>query len=68
MRRRARSTPSRRTASTSATPRTLVGVAGTVTTVATLLLGLDTWDRDRVHHATFPVAEVHALGGPAARR
>ena len=40
---------------------TLVGVAGTVTTVATLLLGLDHWDRDRVHHATFAVAEVHAL-------
>jgi len=40
---------------------TLVGVAGTVTTVAALLLGLDTWDRDRVHHASFPVGEVHAL-------
>ena len=41
--------------------RTLVGVAGTVTTVASLLLGLDTWDRDRVHHASFPLAEVHEL-------
>lgn len=40
---------------------TIVGVAGTVTTLATLLLGLDRWDRDRVHHASFPVAEVHAL-------
>ena len=41
--------------------RTLVGVAGTVTTLATLLLGLAAWDRDRVHHARFPVPEVHAL-------
>jgi exopolyphosphatase/guanosine-5'-triphosphate,3'-diphosphate pyrophosphatase len=41
--------------------RTLVGVAGTVTTLATLLLGLDGWDRDRVHHARFPVRRVHEL-------
>jgi exopolyphosphatase / guanosine-5'-triphosphate,3'-diphosphate pyrophosphatase len=41
--------------------RTLVGVAGTVTTVAVLLLGLRTWDRERVHHASFPVADVHAM-------
>jgi exopolyphosphatase/guanosine-5'-triphosphate,3'-diphosphate pyrophosphatase len=40
---------------------TLVGVAGTVTTVAALLLGLRTWDRERVHHATFPLADVHDL-------
>jgi exopolyphosphatase/guanosine-5'-triphosphate,3'-diphosphate pyrophosphatase len=40
---------------------TLVGVAGTVTTVAALLLGLDTWDRDRVHHSSFPVEDVHGL-------
>jgi len=40
---------------------TLVGVAGTVTTVASLLLGLRAWDRDRVHHASFPVADVHDL-------
>jgi len=40
---------------------TLVGVAGTVTTVASLLLGLDTYDRDRVHHATFRPDEVHAM-------
>jgi exopolyphosphatase/guanosine-5'-triphosphate,3'-diphosphate pyrophosphatase len=40
---------------------TLVGVAGTVTTVAALLLGLRTWDRDRVHHASFPVEDVHDL-------
>jgi exopolyphosphatase / guanosine-5'-triphosphate,3'-diphosphate pyrophosphatase len=40
---------------------TVIGVAGTVTTVAALLLGLDKWDRDAVHQATFPVADVHAL-------
>jgi exopolyphosphatase / guanosine-5'-triphosphate,3'-diphosphate pyrophosphatase len=40
---------------------TLVGVAGTVTTVATLLLGLRSYQRDRVHHATFPPSDVHEL-------
>jgi exopolyphosphatase / guanosine-5'-triphosphate,3'-diphosphate pyrophosphatase len=40
---------------------TMVGVAGTVTTLATLLLGLDGWDRERVHHTTFPFADVHDL-------
>jgi exopolyphosphatase/guanosine-5'-triphosphate,3'-diphosphate pyrophosphatase len=40
---------------------TLVGVAGTVTTVAAVLLGLDSWDRDRVHHASFPSTQVHDL-------
>jgi exopolyphosphatase/guanosine-5'-triphosphate,3'-diphosphate pyrophosphatase len=40
---------------------TLVGVAGTVTTVAAVLLGLRTWDRDRVHHSSFPASEVHDL-------
>ncbi|NUR09458.1 MAG: Ppx/GppA family phosphatase [Nocardioidaceae bacterium] len=41
--------------------RTLVGVAGTVTTLAVLLLGLTDWDRERVHHATFPVPQVHEM-------
>jgi exopolyphosphatase/guanosine-5'-triphosphate,3'-diphosphate pyrophosphatase len=40
---------------------TLVGVAGTVTTLATLLLGLRSWDRDRVHHARFALPDVHDL-------
>jgi exopolyphosphatase/guanosine-5'-triphosphate,3'-diphosphate pyrophosphatase len=40
---------------------TFVGVAGTVTTLGMLLVGLDTWDRDRVHHASFPLADVHDL-------
>ena len=41
--------------------RTVVGVAGTVTTLATLMLGLDHWDRDRVHHASFPSRRVHDM-------
>ena len=40
---------------------TLVGVAGTVTTMAVLLLGLRTWDHDRVHHSRFPLADVQDL-------
>jgi exopolyphosphatase / guanosine-5'-triphosphate,3'-diphosphate pyrophosphatase len=41
--------------------RTLVGTAGTVTTVAAILLGLDRYDRERVHGASFPPADVHDL-------
>jgi exopolyphosphatase/guanosine-5'-triphosphate,3'-diphosphate pyrophosphatase len=40
---------------------TVVGVAGTVTTVGALLVGLRSWDRDRVHHATFRTSQVHEL-------
>lgn len=40
---------------------TLVGVAGTVTTLAMLLLDLPEWDRDRVHQARFDVSDVQAL-------
>ena len=40
---------------------TVVGVAGTITTLATLLRGLDHWDRDAIHQATFPLTDVHAL-------
>jgi exopolyphosphatase/guanosine-5'-triphosphate,3'-diphosphate pyrophosphatase len=32
--------------------RTLVGLAGTVTTVAAVEIGLATYDRDRIHHFT----------------
>jgi exopolyphosphatase / guanosine-5'-triphosphate,3'-diphosphate pyrophosphatase len=32
--------------------RTLVGVAGTITTVAAVEIGLETYDRDRIHHFT----------------
>jgi exopolyphosphatase/guanosine-5'-triphosphate,3'-diphosphate pyrophosphatase len=41
--------------------RTLVGTAGTVTTVAALLLGLDHYDRERIDHATFSKQAVHEL-------
>ena len=40
---------------------TVVGVAGTITTVAAVLLGLTAWDRGRVHGARFPVADVDGL-------
>ncbi len=40
---------------------TVVGVAGTITTVAAVLQGLDAYDHDRIHHARLPVAEVQAL-------
>jgi exopolyphosphatase / guanosine-5'-triphosphate,3'-diphosphate pyrophosphatase len=33
-----------------AAARTLVGLAGTVTTVAAVEIGLETYDRDRIHH------------------
>lgn len=40
--------------------RRLVGLAGTVTTLVSLNLGLDDYDRDRVHHAVLTTAEVDA--------
>jgi exopolyphosphatase/guanosine-5'-triphosphate,3'-diphosphate pyrophosphatase len=43
--------------------RTLVGTAGTVTTVASILLGLDDYDGERVHHSSFSMSEVHELTG-----
>ncbi|MFY0407490.1 exopolyphosphatase [Solicola sp. PLA-1-18] len=41
--------------------RTVVGVAGTITTVAAGVLGLDGYDRDRIHHASLPFADVRTL-------
>jgi len=38
--------------------RTLVGLAGTVSTLASLQLGMDTYDRDRIHHAVLTAADV----------
>jgi exopolyphosphatase/guanosine-5'-triphosphate,3'-diphosphate pyrophosphatase len=38
-----------------------VGVAGTVTTLAGVYLGLEVYDRERVHGATIPLIEVIAL-------
>jgi exopolyphosphatase/guanosine-5'-triphosphate,3'-diphosphate pyrophosphatase len=37
-----------------------VGLAGTVTTLASLQLGLDEYDRDQVHHAVLSLANVLA--------
>jgi exopolyphosphatase/guanosine-5'-triphosphate,3'-diphosphate pyrophosphatase len=42
-----------------AVARSLVGVAGTVTTVAAMVLDLPGYDRSRIHHARLPVAAVH---------
>jgi exopolyphosphatase/guanosine-5'-triphosphate,3'-diphosphate pyrophosphatase len=40
--------------------RTVVGVAGTITTVAAAVLDLPGWDRDAIHHADLARADVHA--------
>ncbi|HET8559409.1 MAG TPA: Ppx/GppA phosphatase family protein [Marmoricola sp.] len=42
--------------------RTLVGVAGTVTTVAAGVLGLAEYDRDAIHHAALRADDVVATG------
>jgi exopolyphosphatase/guanosine-5'-triphosphate,3'-diphosphate pyrophosphatase len=47
--------------------RTLVGTAGTVTTVASLLLGLDHYDRDLVHGSSFGLEQVHELADRVLR-
>jgi exopolyphosphatase / guanosine-5'-triphosphate,3'-diphosphate pyrophosphatase len=41
--------------------RTLVGVAGTVTTLAALHLGLETYEPSRIHGTRVPLAEVARL-------
>jgi exopolyphosphatase/guanosine-5'-triphosphate,3'-diphosphate pyrophosphatase len=43
------------------TKATLVGLAGTVTTVAAIALGLPAYDREAVHHSRIPLAEVRAV-------
>ena len=40
--------------------KTLVGVAGSVTTIAALALGLDAYDRERVHMSRIPAEAVRA--------
>jgi exopolyphosphatase/guanosine-5'-triphosphate,3'-diphosphate pyrophosphatase len=40
---------------------TLVGLAGSVTTVAAMALDLPEYDRDRIHHAQIPAAHVHRV-------
>ncbi|MEX2556919.1 MAG: exopolyphosphatase [Actinomycetota bacterium] len=44
-----------------ATAKTLIGLAGTVTTVAAIALGLDGYDRDRIHHAVLRIDEVRRI-------
>jgi exopolyphosphatase / guanosine-5'-triphosphate,3'-diphosphate pyrophosphatase len=41
--------------------RTLVGLAGSVTTVAGIALGLPAYDASKIHHARIPAGEVHAV-------
>ncbi len=38
--------------------RQMVGLAGTVTTLASLYMGLDEYDRDRVHHSVLTIDSV----------
>jgi exopolyphosphatase / guanosine-5'-triphosphate,3'-diphosphate pyrophosphatase len=40
---------------------TLVGLAGSVTTVAAIALGLDTYDPAAIHHARIPVGRVREI-------
>lgn len=41
--------------------RTLVGLAGTITTLAAVSLGLEGYDRDAIHHHRLPRAEVERV-------
>jgi exopolyphosphatase/guanosine-5'-triphosphate,3'-diphosphate pyrophosphatase len=41
--------------------KTLVGLAGSVTTVAAIALGLDAYDPVRIHHARISAADVHQV-------
>jgi exopolyphosphatase / guanosine-5'-triphosphate,3'-diphosphate pyrophosphatase len=44
-----------------ATARTLIGLAGSVTTVAGIALGLTAYDPARIHHARIAAAAVHRV-------
>jgi exopolyphosphatase/guanosine-5'-triphosphate,3'-diphosphate pyrophosphatase len=44
-----------------AAARTLVGLAGSVTTVAALVLGLDTYQAERIHHSRVSAAAVREV-------
>ncbi len=41
--------------------RTLVGLAGSVTSVTAIALGLEAYDPSRTHHARIPASTVHAV-------
>jgi exopolyphosphatase/guanosine-5'-triphosphate,3'-diphosphate pyrophosphatase len=41
--------------------RTLIGLAGSVTTVAGIALGLDHYDPARIHHSVISAADVHGV-------
>jgi exopolyphosphatase/guanosine-5'-triphosphate,3'-diphosphate pyrophosphatase len=41
--------------------RTLIGLAGSVTTVAAIAQGLPAYDAARIHHARVSAADVHAV-------
>ena len=41
--------------------RTLVGLAGSVTTVAAIALGLPTYQAERIHHSHISAADVHRV-------
>ena len=43
--------------------RTLVGLAGSVTTVAAIALGLAEYDSARIHHSRISAARVHQIAG-----
>jgi exopolyphosphatase / guanosine-5'-triphosphate,3'-diphosphate pyrophosphatase len=43
--------------------RTLVGLAGSVTTVAAIALGLGAYDSARIHHSRISAARVHEIAG-----
>jgi len=43
--------------------RTLIGLAGSVTTVAAIAMGLPSYDAARIHHARVSAADVHAVTG-----
>lgn len=43
------------------TARTLVGLAGSVTTVAGIALGLRAYDAARIHHSRIPAGQVHEI-------
>jgi exopolyphosphatase/guanosine-5'-triphosphate,3'-diphosphate pyrophosphatase len=49
-----------------AAARRVVGVAGTVTTLTAIALGLDTYDPQRIHHATLDASEIAATTGRLA--